>query len=72
MMMKLEGYMSIWVMKVQTQMDMEKERKKIMNLVETIKSFQNDVQSYKVDNERLMKYKEEQENFNINLIQSLG
>jgi hypothetical protein len=29
-----------------------------MNLVETIKSLQRDVQSYKVDNERLMKAKE--------------
>ena len=30
-----------------------------MNLVETIKSLQKDVQSYKVDNERLMKAKEQ-------------
>jgi hypothetical protein len=30
-----------------------------MNLVETIKSFQMDVQSYKDDNERLMKSKEQ-------------
>jgi hypothetical protein len=29
-----------------------------MNLVETIKSLQRDVQSYKDDNERLMKSKE--------------
>jgi hypothetical protein len=29
-----------------------------MNLVETIKSFQKDVQRYKADNERLMKSKE--------------
>jgi hypothetical protein len=29
-----------------------------MNLVETIKSLQNDVHSYKVDNEKLMKAKE--------------
>jgi hypothetical protein len=29
-----------------------------MNLVDTIKNFQKDVQSYKVDNERLMKLKE--------------
>jgi hypothetical protein len=42
-----------------------------MNLVETIKSLQKDVQSYKDDNERLMKSKEKQEGFNIKLMQSL-
>jgi hypothetical protein len=42
-----------------------------MNLVETIKILQKDVQSYKDDNERLMKSKEQQEGFNINLMQSL-
>jgi hypothetical protein len=42
-----------------------------INLVETIKSFQKDVQIYKYDNERLMKAKEQQEGFNINLMQSL-
>jgi hypothetical protein len=42
-----------------------------MNLVETLKSLQKDVQSYKVDNDRLMKAKEEQEGFNINLLQIL-
>jgi hypothetical protein len=42
-----------------------------MNLVETIKSLQKDVQSYKDDNERLMKSKEQQEGFNIKLMQSL-
>jgi hypothetical protein len=42
-----------------------------MNLVETIKSLQKDVQSYKVDNERLMKSKEQQDGFNIKLMQSL-
>jgi hypothetical protein len=42
-----------------------------MNLVETIKSLQKDVQSYKVDNERLMKSKEKQDGFNIKLLQSL-
>jgi hypothetical protein len=42
-----------------------------MNLVETIKSLQKDVQSYKDDNERLMKSKEQQEDFNIKLMQSL-
>jgi hypothetical protein len=42
-----------------------------MNLVETIKNFQNDIQSYKVDNDRLMKAKEEQDGFNIKLLQRL-
>jgi hypothetical protein len=36
--------------------------------VETIKSLQKDVQSYKVDNERLMKAKEQQEDFNNKLM----
>jgi hypothetical protein len=42
-----------------------------MNLVETIKSLQRDVLSHKDDNERLMKAKEQQEDFNIKLMQSL-
>jgi len=42
-----------------------------MNLVETIKSLQKYVQSYKDDNERLMKSKEQQEGFNIKLMWSL-
>jgi predicted RNase H-like nuclease (RuvC/YqgF family) len=42
-----------------------------MNLVETIKSLQKYVQSYKDDNERLMKSKEQQEGFNIKLMKSL-
>jgi hypothetical protein len=42
-----------------------------MNLVETIKSLQKNVQSYKVDDERLMKSKEQQDGFNIKLLQSL-
>jgi hypothetical protein len=29
-----------------------------MNMVETIKNFQKDVQIQKIDNERIMKYKE--------------
>jgi hypothetical protein len=33
-------------------------KEKTMNLVETKKGLQNDVQSYKYDNERLMKSKE--------------
>ena len=39
-----------------------------MNLVESIKSFQEDDQSYKANIVRLMKAKEEQEGFNIKLL----
>jgi hypothetical protein len=63
-------------------MGMEKERKnsnghgegkeESMNLVETTKILQTDVQIYKDDNERLMKVKEQHEDFNIKLMQSLG
>jgi hypothetical protein len=42
-----------------------------INLVETIKSLQRYVLRYKVDNERLMKYQEQQNGFNIKLLQSL-
>jgi hypothetical protein len=43
-----------------------------MNLVETIIFLQKDVQSYKDDNYRIMKAKEEQEGLNIKLLQSLN
>ena len=42
-------------------------KEEIMNLVETIKILQKDVQSYKDDNERLMKSKEKQYGWNITL-----
>jgi nicotinamide riboside kinase len=42
-----------------------------MNLVETINGLQKDVQIYKDDNERLMKSKVQQDDFNIKLMQSL-
>jgi hypothetical protein len=42
-----------------------------MNFVKTIRSLQKDIQSYKVDNDRIMKSKEEQDGFNIKLLQSL-
>jgi hypothetical protein len=42
-----------------------------MNMVETIKNLQKDVQSHNVYNKRLMKSKEEQEELNIKLMQSL-
>jgi hypothetical protein len=42
-----------------------------VKLVETIKGLQKDVQSYKVDNERLMRAKKQQDDFNVKLMQSL-
>ena len=42
-----------------------------MNLVETIKNLKKDIQSYKYDNKRLMKAKEQQDDFNMKLMQSL-
>jgi hypothetical protein len=43
-----------------------------MNMVETIKNLQKDVQSHKDDNERLMKAKEKQDEFNMKLMQILN
>ena len=43
----------------------------ILNRVEIVKILQKDVQSYKDDNERLMKSTKQQENFNLMLTQSL-
>jgi hypothetical protein len=43
-----------------------------MNMVETIKNLQKNVQSHKVDNENLMRAKEKHEDFNMKLIQSLN
>jgi hypothetical protein len=43
----------------------------ILNLVEIVKILQNDVQSYKDDNEILMKSKKQQDNFNLMLTQIL-
>jgi hypothetical protein len=42
-----------------------------MNLVETVKVLHKYVQSYKSDNERLMRAKERQDDFNVKLMQSL-
>jgi hypothetical protein len=39
-----------------------------MNLVETIKGLQKYVQIYKFDNERLMRDKEKQDDFNVKLM----
>jgi hypothetical protein len=42
-----------------------------INLVETLRKLQTDVQSHKDDNERLMKAKEQQEDFNMKLMKIL-
>jgi hypothetical protein len=42
-----------------------------INLDETIRKLQTDVQSHKADNERLMKAKEQREDFNMKLMKSL-
>jgi len=42
-----------------------------MKLVDSIKCFQKDVESYKIHNKNLMKSKEKQYDFNIMLMQSL-
>jgi uncharacterized protein YoxC len=39
-----------------------------MNMAETIKNLQKDVQIHKADNERLMKAKEHQDDFNMKSI----
>jgi hypothetical protein len=43
-----------------------------MNMVETIRNLQKDVQSHKADNERLMRAKEQQDDFNMKLLESLN
>jgi hypothetical protein len=43
-----------------------------MNMVETIKNLKKDVQIHKDDNERLMRSKEQQDDFNMNLMQILN
>jgi hypothetical protein len=43
-----------------------------MNMVETNKNLQKDVKSHKDDNERLMRAKDQQEDFNMKLMQSLN
>jgi hypothetical protein len=42
-----------------------------MNLVETIKGFPKYVQSYKADNERIMRVKKQQDEFNVKLMHNL-
>jgi hypothetical protein len=43
-----------------------------INLIETIKIMPRDVKSYKTNNERLMKAKEQQDDFNTKMLQSLN
>ena len=43
-----------------------------MNMDETIKNLQKDVQSHKADNERLMKAKLQQDEFNTKLLEGLN
>jgi hypothetical protein len=42
-----------------------------MNMAETIKNLKKDVQIHKADNERLMKAKEQQDDFNMKLLEGL-
>jgi hypothetical protein len=48
------------------------EKDENLTMAETIKNFQKDVQSHKVDNERLMRAKEQQDDFNMKLLESLN
>jgi hypothetical protein len=48
------------------------ERNEDMNMAETINNLQKDVQSHKVDNERLMKSKEKKDDFNMKLLEGLN
>jgi hypothetical protein len=43
-----------------------------INMVDTITNLEKDVQSHKYDNERIMRAKEQQDDFNMNLMQSLN
>jgi hypothetical protein len=48
------------------------ERNENMNMVETIKNLKKDVQIHKVDNERFMRAKEQQDDFNMKLLEGLN
>jgi hypothetical protein len=48
------------------------ERNEYMNMAETIKNLQMDVQIHKYDNERIMKSKEQEVDFNMNLLEGLN
>jgi hypothetical protein len=48
------------------------ERNENMNMAETIKNLQKDVQSHKDDNEGILRAKEKQDDFNMNLLEILN
>jgi hypothetical protein len=48
------------------------ERDENMNMAETIKNLQKDVQIHKADNERIMRAEERQDDFNMKLLESLN
>jgi hypothetical protein len=48
------------------------ERNEEMNMAETINNLQKDVQSHKDDNERLMKAKEQHDDFKMKLLEGLN
>jgi hypothetical protein len=48
------------------------ERNENMDMTESIKNLQKDVQSHKANNERLMRAKEKQDDFNMKLLQRLN
>jgi hypothetical protein len=48
------------------------ERNEDMNIAETIKNFQKDIQIHKDDNEKLMKAKEQEDDFNMKLLEGLN
>jgi hypothetical protein len=52
--------------------DSTESKEKCINLIETIKGLQKYVQSYKVDNEMIMKSKEQQDDFVMELIGKCG
>jgi hypothetical protein len=48
------------------------ERNENMNMAETVKNLQKDVQGHKVDNERLMRSKKKHTDFNMKLLERLN
>jgi hypothetical protein len=48
------------------------ERNENMNMDDTINNLQKDVQSHKVDNERVMRAKEQKDEFNMKLLEGLN
>jgi predicted RNase H-like nuclease (RuvC/YqgF family) len=69
--MKSKEWMSIWVLGGTNSNGHGEGKDDNMNMVETIRKLQKYVQSQKSDNESLMKAKEQHEDFNLKLMQSL-